>query len=149
MAVLEIITGESSPVLRAKTQKVGKVTKDVKKLIRDMKKTVKGKGVGLAGPQVGVSLRLCLTQIHGKMVALIDPEIIWKSGDIAIDEEGCLSLPGIWRKVPRAKEIHLRYRDEKDQEQELKLSDFDARVVQHEIDHLDGILIIDYDSSSK
>lgn len=148
MPVLDIVIGEDSPVLRKKAEKIPMVSKEIKKLIKDMHKTVKGKGVGLAGPQVGKSLRLCLATVNGKMTTLINPNITWKSEEEEIDEEGCLSLPGIWVKVSRPKAIILEYQDEAGKEQQRKVEGFDARVVQHEVDHLDGILITDYRDST-
>ena len=121
------------------------MTKKVLKLIKDMKASMKAaKGVGLAAPQVGESLRICIGKVNGKDTPLINPEITWKSDEKAIDEEGCLSLPNIWLPIPRSVEISLTYMDEKGQTQERRLKDFDARVVQHEVDHLDGVLIVDY-----
>ena len=145
MAALAIITCADHPILRKKTAKVPQVTKKVLKLIKDMKASMKkANGVGLAAPQVGESLRICIGRVNGKDTPLINPEITWKSGEKAIDEEGCLSLPGIWLPIPRSTEIALSYLDEKGKPQERKLKDFDARVVQHEVDHLDGVLIVDY-----
>jgi peptide deformylase len=145
MAVLPIIKGADSPILRVKTQNVPKVTKKVLKLIKDMTDTMRdAQGVGLAAPQVGLSDRVCIAIVHEKLTALINPEITWKSEETKVDEEGCLSLPNTWLPVPRAVEITLTYIDEKGQKQERKLSGFDARVVQHEVDHLDGVLIVDY-----
>ncbi len=145
MAALPILTGVNNPVLRKKTAPVPKVTKSVLKLIKDMKATMEeANGVGLAAPQVGVSLRVCLGQVNGKLTPLINPVITKKSKEIAIDEEGCLSLPLIYLPIPRSVEITVTYLDEKGKEQERKLRDFDARVVQHEVDHLEGILIVDY-----
>lgn len=145
MAVLPIVKGADTPILRQKTKNVLKVTKEVLKLIRDMKSTVKAAdGLGLAAPQVGESLRVCLVQMHGKMTPLVNPKILWTSDELALMEEGCLSLPGINVDVPRAVEIKVRYLDEKGKEQERHLHDLDARVVQHEVDHLEGILIVDY-----
>lgn len=148
MAILPIVTGADTPVLRKKTVKVPHVTKEVKKLIRDMRDTVEKKGVGLAGPQVGSSLRICLASINGKMTALINPLIVRKSDQTNVDEEGCLSLPGIWLNIRRATEIDLVYTDENGATQERHLTGFDARVVQHETDHLDGVLIVDYRDST-
>ena len=145
MAVLPILTGASNPVLRKKTGRVPKVTKGILKLIKDMKATMEAaNGVGLAAPQVGASLRICLGQVNGKLTALINPEITRKSKEKEIDEEGCLSLPNIYLPISRSVEITVTYLDEKGKEQERKMSNFDARVVQHEVDHLDGILIVDY-----
>lgn len=104
----------------------------------------KAEGLGIAAPQVNVSLRVCLANILGKMTPLVNPEITWKSDETSVMEEGCLSLPGIDVSVPRAVEIIVAYLDEKGQPQERRLHDLDARVVQHETDHLNGVLIVDY-----
>jgi peptide deformylase len=144
MAVLTIITGADNPILRKKTERVPKVTKEVLKLIKDMKETLATQtGVGLAAPQVGSSLRVCLVTMDGKIVPLIDPVIVSRGKETLIDEEGCLSLPKTWLLVPRSREIIVTYLDAKGKKQERRLADFDARVVQHEVDHLDGILITD------
>lgn len=145
MSALPILTGADNPVLRAKTKRVGKVTKETLALIKDMEDTVKkADGLGLAAPQIGQSLRLCLAKIGGRLTPLIDPEIVRKGTTLDIAEEGCLSLPGLWMNVPRATEIVLRYVNARGEEQERLLTALDARVVQHEVDHLDGILITDY-----
>ena len=145
MAVLPIATGADSTVLHTKTQRIAKVSKDTLKVVRDLKDTVKAaNGGGLAAPQIGVSLRVCLATMNGKMTTLINPDISWASEETAFDTEGCLSLPKLWLKIRRPKEITLKYLDEKGQEQERKLKGWDARVVQHEVDHLDGKLIVDY-----
>jgi peptide deformylase len=145
MAVLPIITGADAPVLRTKTKKVPKVTKELLALIKDMEETTKASdGLGLAAPQVNQSLRLCLARLNGRLTPLINPEIFWKSTEIEVAEEGCLSLPNLWMNVPRSKSIAVRYLNAKGQEQERKLTDLEARIVQHEVDHLEGILITDY-----
>ncbi len=145
MSVLPIVTGADTPVLRKKTLLVPHVTKDVLKLIRDMQETtVAADGLGLAAPQIGQSVRLCIARIGGRLTPLINPKITWKSAETAIAEEGCLSLPNLWRDVKRSVEIVVEYTDARAQKQERKLTDIDARVVQHEVDHLDGVLIVDY-----
>lgn len=145
MAVLPIITGADTPILRTKTTKVPKVTKEVLKLLKDMLATVRhAEGAGLAAPQVNRTERVCLCLIGGKMTPLINPEITWKSEELATMEEGCLSLPGLSADVPRSVEIRVTYLNTKGEEQERHLHDFDARVVQHEVDHLEGVLMIDY-----
>lgn len=101
-------------------------------------------GLGIAGPQVGQSLRICLAHINGKMTPLINPEITWSSEEVATMEEGCLSLPKINVDVTRPVEIIVRYVDADGNDQERHLHDLDARVVQHETDHLNGMLIVDY-----
>ncbi|MDA1208862.1 MAG: peptide deformylase [bacterium] len=145
MAILPIIKGEDSAVLRTKTQKMPQVTKEVLRLIKDMQQTVKkAEGAGLAAPQVGKSLRLCLCMVEGTMTPMINPEITWKSKDVWEYEEGCLSLPNTWVNVTRPVTIRIKYLDKKGNEQERELMEMNARVVQHEIDHLDGVLIVDY-----
>ncbi len=144
MAVLPIVIGEQQSVLRAKTKEVA-VTKDILKLIKDMEQTtVKADGLGLAAPQIGQSLRLCVAKVNGRLTPLINPHITFKSKETDIMEEGCLSLPNIWLPVPRSTSIVVKYLNAKGQPQERKLEDMDARVVQHEVDHLDGKLITDY-----
>lgn len=149
MAVLPIITGAQNPILRTPTTPVPGVTKKLKKLLKDMLETMnEANGVGLAAPQVAATERVCIVTLggptKGKTVALINPQITHRSPETDVDEEGCLSLPGIWLKVPRATGITLTYLDESGKPQERILKGFDARVVQHEVDHLDGILIVDY-----
>ncbi len=110
-----------------------------------MRDTVKhAEGAGIAAPQVNSSERVCLALINGKMTPLINPDITWKSKETGTMEEGCLSLPGINVDVPRAVEIRVSFLTEKGESQELHLHDFDARVVQHEVDHLEGVLMVDY-----
>ncbi len=145
MAILPIETGTDNPILRQKTQKVPKVTKDILKLLKDMEDTLKDEGgLGIAANQVGHALRMCLAKFNGKINVLINVEITWRGEKTDIVEEGCLSLPGIDIKVERPTEITIKYLNEKGEEQERKLSDVDARIVQHEVDHLDNILISDY-----
>jgi peptide deformylase len=145
MAVLPIVTGADNPILRTKTERVPKVTKEVQKLLKDMIETTKdASGAGLAAPQIASNLRVCIVLINGRFIPLVNPTITWKSEDTVTDEEGCLSLPNTWVMVPRAREIRLTYTDTEGVEQERLLSDFDARVVQHEVDHLEGVLIVDY-----
>ncbi len=148
MTALTIVTGEENPVLRKKTEKIPQVTKEITKLIKDMKETVKrAEGVGLAAPQVSKSLRLCLVMLNGKHIPLINPEVTWRSEEMDTMEEGCLSLPGVWLPIARPKAVTFSYLDEKGNTQERKVEGFESHVVQHEIDHLDGVLIVDYPQS--
>lgn len=145
MAILPIITGEKTPILRQKSQHVEKVTKEITKLIGDMEETLAhAEGLGLAAPQVNSSLSICLARLGERITPLINPEITWRSKETDTIEEGCLSLPGILVTVSRPTNIIVQYTDAKGRTQERSLSDLDARVVQHEIDHLNGILIVDY-----
>ena len=145
MAILSIVTGSDTPMLRTKGKRIAKVTKDIAKLLKDMEATlIKADGLGLAAPQVNQSLRLCLAKIGGRITPLINPDITWRSEDKATAEEGCLSLPGMYVDVPRPIAIIVRYENAKGQKQERKLSDLEARIVQHEVDHVEGVLIVDY-----
>lgn len=148
MAALKIVTGEEKKILRTKTKPVPAVTKEVQKMLKDMEAaTIKADGLGLAAPQVGLDMRMCIARFNGRLTPMVNPQITWKSKITETAEEGCLSLPGVWIPVSRAVEIVVRYQTARGDEKELKLSDMDARVVQHETDHLDGILIVDYVSA--
>ena len=145
MAIVPIITGADHPALRKKTERITKFDKNLKKLIADLLNTVKdAKGAGLAAPQIDVNKRVCVTKINNQFVPLVNPEIVWKSEDVWVMEEGCLSLPDTWIDVKRPQAIVLAFFDEKGRMQERKLEMLDARIVQHEVDHLDGVLIVDY-----
>lgn len=140
-----IITGTDAPALRAKTKQVSSFGKNLATLVTDLLDTLSdARGIGLAAPQIGVSQRVIIVKIGGVPMPMVNPVINWKSNDILLAEEGCLSLPGIWLPVPRAVEIVVAFHDQKGEDHERKLSGLDARVVQHEVDHLDGILITDY-----
>ncbi len=145
MPVLPIVTGENNPILRKKTTPVAKVTKDILALLKDMEATtIAAKGAGLAAPQVGRNERVCLCLIHKKLTPLINPKITFRSEEMESAEEGCLSLPDVWLHVARSKEIVVQFLGLTGRKRELKLTDFNARVVQHEVDHLEGILIVDH-----
>ncbi len=140
--VLKIITIEN-PILRKKAKKIEKIDDEIRKLTQDMLETVKNSnGVGLAAPQVGKSIRLIVVSYEGKDYIFINPEIIKKEGE-DIDIEGCLSIPGIEVPVRRAEKILLRYNNLKGKTLSIEVSGILARIIQHEIDHLDGILIVD------
>lgn len=151
--VLPIYTGTENEILRKKSKAVKQVTKQHLRLIKNMKETmVHAHGLGISAPQVGVSERILIANFqYGKKVgdkyahvALINAEIIGHSEEEVSGEEGCLSLPEIYASVKRFKDITVQYLDEKGREQILQLSNLNARIVQHEIDHLDGKLFVDY-----
>ena len=142
------------PVLRKKTTRVKVVDKSTKKLITDMLDTihcVPGR-VGLAAPQVGKSLRLCVIGIpdenekgngHTRDYVLINPEIVRKKGERVV-QEGCLSIPGYVGEITRAEVVTVKYRDLSGKEVRLKAEDLLAQAVEHEVDHLNGVLYIDH-----
>ncbi len=142
MAVLEV-TKLGSAILRSKAQKVPKVTKRIVKLTKDMLETMYATdGVGLAAPQIGENLRVIVVDPGDGPIALINPEIVQAEGS-ETDVEGCLSLPGVLGYVERFSDIVVESLDEKGKSQRIQASGLLARILQHEIDHLDGILFID------
>ncbi len=156
MAVLPILIAPD-PRLKRKSEPVAAVDDAVRTLIADMKETMEdADGLGLAAPQVGVASRVIVVDPDAKKDrsarnpwALINPEIIWASDEDNTYEEGCLSVPKQYAEVVRPKAVKIRYLDEAGQEQEILADDLLATVVQHEIDHLDGILFVDHLSSIK
>jgi peptide deformylase len=144
MAVLTIKT-LPDPVLRRKSKKVSTIDRSVKKLIRDMTETLHAEDgrAGLAAPQVGVSLRvtvICLPDEED--IVLINPEIVRRKGRRLV-EEGCLSIPGYIGKVTRAETVTAKGLDIRGKEFRVKGEGLLAQALEHEIDHLNGILYID------
>ncbi len=149
MKTLKIETGENNAVLRNKSVEVKKFDSGLKKLAKTMKETmVKASGLGLAAPQVAENIRLIIVTLGFKtdserILAMVNPRILEYSGDFEVGEEGCLSLPGIWDKVERHHSIVVEFFDVEGARQVMELESLDARVVQHEMDHLDGVLFTD------
>lgn len=143
MAVLQIRT-LPDPVLRRKARKVNRIDDSIQKLIDDMVDTMRAaSGVGLAAPQVGVSLRVAVIHLPGEeLITLINPEVIGRTGERVL-LEGCLSLPGYQGEVKRSVKVRVRARDRKGKEFRLEGEELLAQALEHEIDHLDGILYID------
>ncbi|MFA7283299.1 MAG: peptide deformylase [Candidatus Omnitrophota bacterium] len=133
-------------VLREKAGRVAKISEEHRRILSQMSQTMyEGSGVGLAAPQVGISLQMIVVDIGDGLYKLINPRISKKRGRQAISE-GCLSLPGISVKVKRAKHIRVSARNEEGVLLEIEASNLFACVLQHEIDHLKGKLIVDYAS---
>ena len=134
------------PVLRQKAKKIPRVDPSVRKLIENMIETMdESSGVGLAAPQVGVSLRLVVIRLpedNAEEIVLINPEIIKTSGEREI-EERCLSIPGYSGKVKRACSVTAKGRNADWKEVRIKADELLAQALEHEIDHLDGILYVD------
>ncbi|MFH1841449.1 MAG: peptide deformylase [Candidatus Nealsonbacteria bacterium] len=143
MTLLEI-KKHPNPILRKKCKEIEEVTEKIKKLAQDMIKTMEEKdGAGLAAPQIGKSIRIIAVCTEEGSKAFINPKIVKKTKETETLEEGCLSLPGIFLKVKRAKGVDVEALDIEGKKVKLKTEGIFARIFQHEIDHLDGILIID------
>ena len=142
---LIIETGENNEIQRKKAQPIVTLTKKILKLVKNMEETMfSADGVGLAAPQIGVSLKITVVSLDGKKaIPFLNPVITAHSDEMIVEQEGCLSLPERWEDVARYKEITLRFMNIKGDAVALKLEGFAARVLQHEIDHLNGILFID------
>ena len=154
MALRQILI-EPNRILRQKSLPVEKVDIDVQKLMDDMLETMySAPGIGLAAIQVGVPKRIVVLDISRKdspknPIYLINPEIIEKSKNDSIYEEGCLSVPGQFAEIIRPDKCHIKYLDYYGQSKEIKAEGMFATCIQHEIDHLEGILFIDYLSKLK
>jgi peptide deformylase len=133
------------PILEKKAKKVkNPLDPETQELIKQMLTTLeKAEGAGLAAPQVGKSLRICVIQCDGDSFVLINPKITSYSRDKEICEEGCLSFPGNWLPVKRSGKVKVRYADETGKEIKTKAEGLLARIIQHEVDHLDGILFVE------
>jgi peptide deformylase len=145
MAVLRI-TKVPEPVLRKPTSKVRKVDGSIQKLIDDMIETMHdAPGVGLAAPQVGKSLRICVIHVPGdEVVTLVNPEIVRRSGERICEGEGCLSLPGYKGAVPRSEKVVVKGLDREGKPVRYHAEELFAEAIEHELDHLDGKLYFDY-----
>lgn len=149
MAKLKIITGENNPILRTVSEPVKKFDESLKKFAKDLKKTmIKAKGLGIAAPQVDKNIRVFIATLNYKtdsqvIVTMVNPEIVAHSKETEVGEEGCLSLPGKFGNVERFKRVTVEFFDPDGGGQMLELSGLNARVVQHETDHINGILFVD------
>ncbi|AWU94434.1 peptide deformylase [Azospirillum ramasamyi] len=154
MARLPILVAPH-PILKRKAQPVAEVDARVVKLMDDMVETMyDANGIGLAAPQVGVLDRVIVVDVHEKgeppnPIRLANPEIVWSSDEKSVCEEGCLSVPEQYAEVTRPQRIRVRYLDEKNQQQEIEADGMLATCIQHEIDHLNGVLFVDYLSMLK
>jgi peptide deformylase len=144
-AVLEIVTVDhpKAGILRRRAKPLGRVTREVGALLDQMLATMHAAhGLGLAAPQVGEGVRAFVAQVEDRVVALVDPEIVSREGEETATE-ACLSIPGVIGAVPRAAAIAVRGRNRRGRKVTISATGLLARVLQHEIDHLDGILFLD------
>ena len=168
-----VTVDEDNPVLRAQARPITRVNRRIRKLMDDMVETMRdADGVGLAAPQIGLDMRVIVVEVPlmpegsegsespeaidaeaamaerdeeppTRVFALANAEIVWASDEIVEGREACLSIPGLFGDVPRHAAVHVRGLDRSGEALLLELQDFDARVFQHEIDHLDGRLFVD------
>ena len=154
MAVLPILTAPD-PRLKQKAAAVAQVDETVRALMDDMLETMyAAPGIGLAAPQVAMAQRVIVADIgrneeDRQPIRMANPEVVWVSDDDSTYEEGCLSVPEHYAAVVRPRAVRVRYLDEAGQARELEAEGLLATVLQHEIDHLDGILFIDHLSALK
>ena len=146
---------EPDPILRKKCNPIEKVDDELRKLMAAMLETMyHAPGIGLAAIQVGILKRVVVIDISKDPkkktpLFLVNPKIIYRSKETSIYEEGCLSLPGQFAEIERPAECHLNYVDFNGKQKELKASGLLSTCIQHEVDHLNGILFIDYLSKLK
>ena len=154
MALLPIITAPD-PRLKTVAARIDAVDDDIRRLMDDMLETMyAAPGVGLAAPQVGVSKRVIVADVARsgeppQPMQMANPEIIQASSERSVFEEGCLSLPEHYAEVKRPERVRVRYLDRENEIREQEMDGFLATCIQHEMDHLDGILFVDHISKLK
>ena len=154
MALLKILT-YPDPVLREPAQEIEEITDEIRKLASDMAQTMyAAPGIGLAAPQIGQSLQMVTIDMQdeetgGKLYTLINPKIVKRSEETQVFEEGCLSLPTIREDVERSSQITLVAKNLDGEEITIEADDYFATCIQHELDHLNGRLLIDHLSKLK
>ncbi len=143
------------PVLKTKCTPVSAVDDDVRQLIDDMLETMyAAPGIGLAAPQIGVTKRVIVVDVADKdsprnPICLVNPEVLWQSEETSTHEEGCLSLPDMYADVERPAEVKVGYLDRDGNRQEIEADGLLATCLQHEIDHINGVLFVDHLSALK
>lgn len=149
---------EPQEILHKPVEPVIEVTPELRALALDMQETMhNANGIGLAAPQIGKGISLFITEYYNEdrpadgipFTTIINPKIVWRSQSKIVIEEGCLSIPGIYGDVKRPKKITVQFTDLDGKPSELTVDGLFARVIQHEIDHLKGILFTDYLDSDK
>jgi peptide deformylase len=151
-AAMSFIRRLGDPVLKSRATPVDRFDEALRAQVARMGGLMNDAlGVGLAAPQIGLSQRLLVYRVgqEAPLIALVNPEIEWKSDDEETFEEGCLSIPGIAVDVDRSVHVRVRAQDETGAKRVVEASGLEARVIQHEIDHLDGVLILDRTSKEQ
>ena len=154
MAARQIVV-MGDPILRTATAEVDAFDRDLKMLVRDLFETMyHAEGIGLAAPQIGISRRVIVIDLRSEeqpeaRLALINPSVVWASAESDKEPEGCLSIPGLEEVIKRSLAIRVEAVDIDGGRMELEAEGLFARVLQHEMDHLDGILFVDRVSALK
>lgn len=154
MALREILI-VPDPRLKKVCEPVAEVNDEIRQLLDDMLETMyAAPGIGLAAPQIGVMKRVVVIDVSDEKdkpqpLKLVNPEIIWESEETGVYQEGCLSIPEQYADVERPTEVGLRYLDENGKAHEIEADGLLATCIQHEVDHLDGVLFTDYLSALK
>jgi peptide deformylase len=146
VAAMSLIRKLGDPVLKSSATPVDRFDESLRRQVSRMAGIMNDAlGVGLAAPQLGISQRLLVYRVgaDAPVIALANPEVEWSSSDLEGGEEGCLSIPGITVDVERPLHLRVRARDEEGGERVVEASGLEARVIQHEMDHLDGVLILE------
>ena len=149
MAVRDIIK-LPEPILKTVSAPLPAVTEELRRLVGDMFDTMyAAPGIGLAAVQIGVPKRIVVTDVAkdeepSSPLCFVNPEVVWQSEETTEYEEGCLSIPEVYDKVVRPAEVRVRYMDLEGEEQEMHCTGLLATCIQHEIDHINGVLFIDH-----
>ncbi len=146
VAALSFVRRFGDPVLKSRATPVDRFDEGLRQQVARMGGIMSdAHGVGLAAPQLGVSQRVLVYRVgpDAPLIALVNPELEWESRDEETMEEGCLSIPGVLVDVERPVHVRVRSRDERGDERLVEASGLEARVIQHEMDHLDGVLILE------
>ena len=154
MAKLSIIVAPD-PRLKRPAEPVARVDRETRRLMDGMLEAMHGaNGIGLAAPQVGELQRVIVVDVSqpeepANPLLMANPQVLWRSDDLAGGEEGCLSLPEHYGEVVRPRAIRVRFRDHDDADREMEADGLMAKCIQHEIDHLEGVLFVDHLSALK
>ena len=149
MAVRDIIK-LPEPILKTVSAPLPAVTEELRRLVKDMFDTMyAAPGIGLAAVQIGIAKRIVVTDVAKdeepkSPLCFVNPEVVWRSEETTEYEEGCLSIPEVYDKVVRPAEVRVRYMDLEGEEQEMHCTGLLATCIQHEIDHINGVLFIDH-----
>ena len=146
VAAMSLIRRLGDPVLKSRATPVDRFDDSMRKQVSRMAGIMNDAlGVGLAAPQLGISQRLLVYRVgpDAPVIVLANPELEWASGESEVGEEGCLSIPGVLVDVDRHVHVRVRGLDEEGEQRTVEASGLEARVIQHEMDHLDGVLILE------